>query len=750
MVRRLFFALLMLGTLITSSVYSQEDEPAEETDVETQDAEETVDPVVASVNLSSPRDTLTTFLNAMNSIKADATEYWPAALACIHLDDLDDPVVRAETGERVANQLYDILNVLTIDMDSVQSETTGDTYPAKFGENQEIVIDFNHNADGYWRFSRSKFEENAADLRDIADDIEDQKEVEAELSADVNPAISNPRNTMQTFVESMTHWDEGGYETYQDTMDLRHISENIRDERSEQLAFLLKDILDHDKLVVYQEISDSTTGRPYVHLRELGGLKIEIGPIEIENSDSVEWKFTRTTLDSIDELWKIYSVKPLVSEAVQSGSKNWTLRSRTWLFQNYPFLFNKIVILENWQWLGMFISILLGMLVSRVAAGVAVQVIRRNFQQEQLKLDTKLEKDFVRPVRVAIMAWVWWLALKPLGLPEDISTWLTTVVVTISSSAFVWAVYRLVDIFGNYIAEKAQASANKYDDMVVPMIVKALKIFVIVAGVIFVAQMNQWDYKTALAGVGIGGLAFALAAQDTLGNIFGSLTVIMDRPFQIGDWVQIGDVDGNVEAVGVRSTKIRTFYNSLITVPNSQLTNAVIDNYGARRYRRIKMNIGITYDTPPEKIEAFCEGIRELIRQHPYTRTDYYHVYLNGFDDSALSILLYCFHECPEWSTELREKHRLLLDIIRLAEKLQVEFAFPTQTLHFQQENGSSGTERLEISSDMALMEGRKIAAGIVDEFHGKNKVKPAPVNFGKPSSMESFQNKGGDIDEES
>jgi len=746
MAKRLFLALLVLTSLASPTVFAQENEPPE-----TEQVDVVENPVTASIHRDTPRETLSTFLNAMNSIKAGNADYWPAALACFNLEEIDDAAARVDEGKKLANQFYDILNVLTIDPEQIQGVPgeVGDSYQAELGEEKNILIDFKHNRDGTWRFWRDKFEENEEAITAQVEQIEQQKKIDAEISADVNPALTSPRQTMKTFIESMTGFDDGGYETVLDTLDLENVAEIVQADFGEDVAYKLKDILDRDKLVVYQEITDRTTGRPYVHLRE-GSLKIEIVPISIsDDSEAVEWKFSQETLNDVDELWKKYIDRPVVADTVQSDSRSWTLRLRTWMFQEYPFLAGKVFILDNWQWLGMFISIILGLAVSRLSAAVAVRIIRRNFHQEHMKLDEKLEKDFVRPIRVAIMAWVWWVALKPLGLPPEILKVAMTVIVTISSSAFVWAVYRLVDILGNFIGEKARLSDNKYDDMVVPMIVKALKLFVLVAGVIFVAQMNHWDYKTALAGVGIGGLAFALAAQDTLGNIFGSVTVLIDRPFQIGDWVQIGDVDGNVESVGVRSTKIRTFYNSLITVPNSQLTNAVIDNYGARRYRRIKMNVGITYDTPPEKIEAFCEGIRELIRQHPYTRTDYYHVYLNGFDDSALSILLYCFHECPDWSTELREKHRLLLDIMRVAEKLGVEFAFPTQTLHVQQDGNGTDQERIELSSDMALLEGRKIAASVVEEFQGKGNDKPAPVSFSRPSSMESFQNKGGEVEDD-
>ena len=168
-------------------------------------------------------------------------------------------------------------------------------------------------------------------------------------------------------------------------------------------------------------------------------------------------------------------------------------------------------------------------------------------------------------------------------------------------------------------------------------------------GAIIFVKMLGFQVTPLLAGLGVGGLAFGLAAQDTLKNFFGSVNVVLDRPFQVGDWVKMGDVEGTVESVGLRSSRIRTFYNSQITVPNSEIMTTEIDNLGRRRYRRISCMISVTYDTPPEKLEAFCAGIRALIREHPYTRRDYYHTWVNKFAASSIDILLYCFHECPDW-----------------------------------------------------------------------------------------------------
>jgi MscS family membrane protein len=226
-----------------------------------------------------------------------------------------------------------------------------------------------------------------------------------------------------------------------------------------------------------------------------------------------------------------------------------------------------------------------------------------------------------------------------------------------------------------------------------------------------------------MGGLGLGGAALALASKDTVSNFFGSVTVLFDRPFEVGDWIITEGAEGTVEAVGFRSTRIRTFYNSLITLPNSLLTTSVVDNMGRRRFRRIKTTIGVQYDTTPEQLDAFCEGIRELIRRHPYTRKDYYHVYFNDFGTSSLDIMLYCFVACPDWAVELRERHRLLADIMRLANKLNVNFAFPTRTVHLFSETASE--ERLHLEQPTEA--GQKMASEIVGRLPDQI---PGPVKF--------------------
>jgi MscS family membrane protein len=240
------------------------------------------------------------------------------------------------------------------------------------------------------------------------------------------------------------------------------------------------------------------------------------------------------------------------------------------------------------------------------------------------------------------------------------------------------------------------------------------------------------DFYKVIAGLSIGSAVLLFAFKDSLENVFGTFTVLMDQPFQLGDWITVGSVDGTVEKVGFRSTRVRTFYNSIITVPNREFISATVDNLGARRYRRIKATLGLTYDTPPEKVEAFCEGVRELIRGHPYTRKDYYHVYFNGFGASSLDILLYCFVQVPDWSVELREKHRLYADILRLAEQLGVQFAFPTTSVHVVKPEDLEHPNRPDSTragTELGKQLGHAITQQTLAPFAGEL---PGPVVFGQ------------------
>ena len=344
--------------------------------------------------------------------------------------------------------------------------------------------------------------------------------------------------------------------------------------------------------------------------------------------------------------------------------------------KNLPALFQFI-------WVQIALLLTISWLSNRLLCLYLRKVISTLLNRYGIDFEKKEALRFLRPLGACIIFVVWTLGIPFLSLTPEKTKLLSHLISIGYTVTFVVFIYNLLDMIFSYLEKMAKKTRNSFDNLLISLSRKAAKCLVVTFGLLFIGDKLAVDTKNLLAGLGIGGIAFALAAKDTLSNLFGSFTILLDRPFKIGDWVVIGkETEGTVEDVGLRSTRIRTFYDSLITIPNGQLSNVNIDNYGNRKYRRMRTTLSIQYDTPPEKIEAFCESVRQLVLTHPHTRKDYFHVYLNNLSDSSLDILLYVFWEVPDWSTELTERHRLLIDILRMAQELKVEFAFPTQTLH--------------------------------------------------------------------
>lgn len=338
--------------------------------------------------------------------------------------------------------------------------------------------------------------------------------------------------------------------------------------------------------------------------------------------------------------------------------------------------------IEAWQIIGLLLLILVGIVLRKLAIYVIATYLRRITRKlDALWLDRILSKAD-SPVATLLVAGTLAVGAPFLQFPPTGDFVILLAVRTLAAFSVVWLLYRLVDVLSVVLEARAAKTESKLDDQLVPLVRKSLKVFFVVIGAIFILQNLDVDVGSLLAGLGLGGLAFALAAKDTVANFFGSVMIFVDKPFHIGDWIVMADIEGTVEEVGFRTSRIRTFYNSVVTVPNASVTNSAIDNMGRRRFRRYKATLGLTYDTPPDKMQAFCEGVRGVLLAMPEARKDYFIVEFQGFGDCALEVLLYCFFETPDWGSELRARTRLNLSILQLAEALDVSFAFPTQTLH--------------------------------------------------------------------
>ncbi|MGM0598954.1 MAG: mechanosensitive ion channel domain-containing protein [Candidatus Rifleibacteriota bacterium] len=673
-------------------------------------------------SLESPRETVRKFMKIMNEVEKGNLEEFDMTFKMLHLDEME-PEERELKRVELANQLYQILNYFTFKVDAIPEKLAEKTFKLPVGNDLGIDIVLYHYDDGNWRFNYSQ---TLSKLPEYIKKIEASKaDTEAEDIL-IDPILKSPRDTMNYFFTAMKNIQKDGAEPAVRALDMSRFEKALREDIGLERIAMLKFVIDRYKYVDLVGLPNDTQGPPYVFLTHPAG-RIIIERVKQPDTNIEAWKFSAQTVEDLPELYDAFKDKPLISGVETHVNIPLAVRVRDYMKTNFPSLLKRSLLLENWQWLGIFIIVFIGLGFSNLLVSFLQRTIAAIFKRHSLKINLDTENRFLKPAGIAFATWAWWIGLSLLSLPAGARLILIVTVKVITAVASIWAAYRLMDVVGNYLRAKAELTPNKFDDLLVPLITRSLKTLAIAIGLVFIADIFALDIDKILAGLGIGGLAFALAAKDTIANIFGSLTILIDRPFQIGDWVQIGSADGSVESVGVRSTRIRTFYNSLITIPNSQLINATIDNYGARQYRRISCVIGIAYDTPPEKIDAFCEAIRELIRKHPYTRKDYYHVYLNEFANSSLGILLYSFVKAPDWSTELREKHRLFNDIIRVAKELKIEFAFPTQTVYLRNEE-TPKHKNIPANELEAFNEGKGIADKIVFENLGNPPVKPPPV----------------------
>ncbi len=500
---------------------------------------------------------------------------------------------------------------------------------------------------------------------------------------------ANPRATMASFFRAFRLEREGApgdpIRQAVETLDLSAVPAAAHEAKGRELAVLLKDVLDKTERIDVEAIPDDPEGPPWVVISRLEG------DVVLARQPDGEWRFSAETVERLPAMAEAVAGAEIV-EGVEAAARS--ISPAVWLRSRMPAgLRESTFLLENWQWLGILVLVLLGLVVDRLATAVATRLWATFFRRKTPEdLEPGLAHASARPFGVIAMALTWTLGLPWLGLPPQPLGIFAFAVTFLVAAGAVWAAYRAVDVLAAFFEARARRTASKFDELLVPLVRKSLKIFIAAFGLVFVAENLDLHITGLLAGIGIGGLALALAAQDAVKNLFGSLTVILDRPFEVGDAIVAAGVEGTVVELGFRSTRIRTFDDSLVTLPNSNLIDAVVANRGKRNYRRWKTMLSLTYDTPPEKIEAFCEGVRELIRRHPHTRKDRFEVRFNQFGAASLDILIYLFFDTRDWSVELESRHRLGIDILRLAERLGVEFAFPTQTIHLLQ-GDAGGTE---------------------------------------------------------
>lgn len=248
-----------------------------------------------------------------------------------------------------------------------------------------------------------------------------------------------------------------------------------------------------------------------------------------------------------------------------------------------------------------------------------------------------------------------------------------------------WLLMRCVDAVGEQMAAVADGTESRMDDQLIPILRKLVKVILVAIGIIFYMQSNGYPVSGILAGMGIGGLAMALAAQDSIAGIFASVVIFLDKPFMVGDFVEVKGVVGTVEEIGIRSTRIRTVGKTLVTLPNKEIMDSNINNFSKRPMRRTETTVGVTYDTTPGQMRELLDRLRTMLTDDEMVDSESIFVHFAGFGDSSLDVELKYFICSADYRRWLDMREDINLRIMDVVYDLGLDFAFPSTTVYLEQ-----------------------------------------------------------------
>ncbi|MGE0433405.1 MAG: mechanosensitive ion channel family protein [Planctomycetota bacterium] len=382
----------------------------------------------------------------------------------------------------------------------------------------------------------------------------------------------------------------------------------------------------------------------------------------------------------------------------------------------------------------LFCGFLLGLIVITVIHPLLTRLAKmtKNEQDDLLigAIKYPLEKFFqVVGVSIAAYWWAWPIHQgDPTNLVYAIIVQFFFVCMWLVAGAFLW---KFADFIVGILTEIAQSTETKFDDQLVQPIKSTLRASVAIFVGLMLIQSVGWDIGAILAGLGLGGIAFALAGQETIKNLFGSITVFADRPFRIGDTIAVGDVKGTVESIGFRSTRVRTWDQTEVTMPNKQFTDSRVENLTRRKVRRFTANFGCTYDTTREQMTLLVDGIRVLLNKIDAVDKESITVYFTEFGESSINLLVRASITELNYAKYMSIVQDLNFAIWALYDELGVAMAFPTRTLEF----GTSAIDALSALGGKGATKAAAATKSTTTKAAAKKKTTPASKKKGGRSA---------------
>lgn len=332
------------------------------------------------------------------------------------------------------------------------------------------------------------------------------------------------------------------------------------------------------------------------------------------------------------------------------------------------------------EWAIALLILLASFIIAKVIYWIFGNIIKRATAKTKTKIDDLIIDTLSGPVILGLTIFGLWYGIRQLAFPESIDLWIQNVYHVMVAVTITWLIARLLDaVIKEYLIPLTEKSESTMDDQIIPVVRKGLRAVIWILGIIVALNNAGYNIGALLAGLGIGGLALAMAAKDTVANIFGGVTIFTDKPFKITDRVKINGFDGTIDEIGIRSTRLRTLQGTLVTIPNSKFTDGMVENVTAEPSRKVTLNLGLVYDTSAEKIEKAMELLKEIGTANPSLEEKLI-IGFNNFGDFSLGILFIYYIRAGE--DILGTQTAINLEIKRKFEGEGIEMAFPTQTIY--------------------------------------------------------------------
>ena len=330
------------------------------------------------------------------------------------------------------------------------------------------------------------------------------------------------------------------------------------------------------------------------------------------------------------------------------------------------------------EWLIALAYIVGSVIVARIVYSIFSKVVKKYTASTENELDDIIADQIEEPISLAFVLLGFWLAYTHLVFEGSGDTIRQIFEVAIILD-LTWLASRLLDaIVGSLLLRSAARSESSMINQIGPILRKTVRSVVWILGVITAMNNAGFDVAAMLAGVGIGGLAMAMAAKDFVANIFGGITVFVDKPFKVGDRIVVNGIDGTVQEIGIRSSRIITLQGRMVTIPNNSFTNSPVENITAEPSRKVSITLGLTYETTPENVQLAVDILKQIVGDHTETENDFT-VWFSSFGDFSLNVsCTYYINKTGHWANTPSEINMLILEKFN-AKKL--DFAFPTQTI---------------------------------------------------------------------